>query len=43
MAIAYSSKNFTDFEKQNDYAGKIFNQINEAHIRVKLDNNNESL
>ncbi|MEK7634654.1 MAG: threonine--tRNA ligase, partial [Patescibacteria group bacterium] len=30
-------------EKQNDYAGKIFNQINEAHIRVKLDNNNESL
>ena len=43
MAIAYSSKILPISEKQNDYAGKIFNQINEAHIRVKLDNNNESL
>lgn len=30
-------------EKQNNYANKVFNQINEAGIRVKLDNSNETL
>ncbi|MBI5306541.1 threonine--tRNA ligase, partial [Candidatus Wolfebacteria bacterium] len=36
-------KILTISEKQNDYANKILNQINKSGIRVKLDDNNESL